>query len=214
MVQAVTSRLLTLRRFILEQVTGELAPRGFVFDLGRQMWLRPRSAAVHDMIGVPIDLQLSSPSLLVTANISVYSPKLLARLEGRKPDTVMHFASLTRNIGQIAPGARWRQWEIADDAERDWKLGAFLTMLVDTALPWQQQFQDLRSLCEGFVQFGHQDHSDWTVPTMLDMMNEESPPVPARRADRIEPIIVRGPRFRQLATTASRGAEPLWLCDE
>ena len=219
MAEAATLRLLALRQRIGDYVSAELAPRGFHFDLQRRMWVRPRSAMVHDGVGVPIDLQFSSESLFVTANLSVYSPKLLDRLDGRQTTAVrMHFASLTRNIGQIVSGDGWRQWEIADDAARDWTLGAFLALLVDVGLTWQEQFDDLHSLCEGFVQFGHQDHADWTVPLLRDMMNEESPSRAALREDRSEnhrePVTARLSHSRRREPHAVRIAEPLWLCDD
>jgi hypothetical protein len=215
MAEATTLRLLALRQRIGESVSAELAPRGFHFDAKRQMWVRPRSAAVHDAVGVPIDLQFSGESLFVTANLSVYSPELLARLGDRRSHAVrMHLASLTRNIGQIAPGGNWRQWEIADDVARDWTLGAFLTLLADVGLSWQEQFDDLEALRDGFIQFGHQDHADWTLPVLQEMINEQHTSDLNRREDHFEPITARPMRSRRRAQHTVRSAEPLWLCDD
>lgn len=215
MAESATLRLLALRQRIGHEVSAALSPLGFQFDTQRQMWIRPRSAAVHDGVGVPIDLQFSGGSLFVTANLSVYSPELLARLDGRQTPAVrMHLASLTRNIGHISADGGWRQWEIADGVARDWTLGAFLTLLVDEGPSWQEQFDDLEALRDGFIQFGHQDHADWAVPVLHQMIHEQLSQPVDRREDRSERIAARGPRSRRRAQPVNRSAEPLWLCDD
>jgi hypothetical protein len=215
MTEVTTLGLLELSRRIGEHVSGVLVPRGFRFDEQRRLWIRPRCRDIHDGVTILIDIPGSKGSLFVTANLSVFSPGILARLDGQKTLAArLHLASLTRNIGQLLPAGAWRQWEIADDATRDWTLGAFLAVLVDGGLTWQEQFDDLDALRDGFVQFGHQDHVQLTVPVVDQMVADEQTAILNRREDSSSSVPPRRPHARRSRQVAAAVAEPLWVCDD
>jgi hypothetical protein len=215
MTDTTTLRLLELSKLIGDRVDDVLAPRGFRFDERRRMWIRARPGGIHDGMSIPIDLPCSSEELFVTANVSVFSPGILDRLDSQKTFAErLHLASLTRNIGQLLAEGAWRQWKIADDATRDWMLGAFLAVLVDVGVAWQEQFDDLEALREGFLQFGHRDHAESTVPIVEQMIAEEQAAPISLRADSHTPSQIRRPYSRRPRPSAATVAAPLWVCDD